>query len=132
MDYYVRGSGKKFAWRDVLKSVEGNGPQLAGEAVRRRSRSDRARRHGPGDATTPVRRRRSSSSGAQVFLQASLTAKRRKIPRACDVRRRATSDAEMNRAYFDRELPWRPTRDSPGLAHQVDGRQRPERLECGR
>ena len=33
MDYYVRGSGKKFAWRDVLKSVEGNGPQLAGEAV---------------------------------------------------------------------------------------------------
>lgn len=33
MDYYVRNSGKKFAWRDVLKSVEGNGPQLAGEAV---------------------------------------------------------------------------------------------------
>jgi dipeptidyl aminopeptidase/acylaminoacyl peptidase len=34
MDYYVRGSGKKFAWRDVLKSVEtGNGPQLAGEAM---------------------------------------------------------------------------------------------------
>ncbi len=33
MDFYVRGSGKKFAWRDVLKSVEGNGPQLAGEAV---------------------------------------------------------------------------------------------------
>lgn len=32
MDFYVRGSGKKFAWRDVLKSVEG-GPQLAGEAV---------------------------------------------------------------------------------------------------
>jgi dipeptidyl aminopeptidase/acylaminoacyl peptidase len=32
MDYYVRGSGKKFAWRDVLKSVEG-GPQLAGEPV---------------------------------------------------------------------------------------------------
>jgi dipeptidyl aminopeptidase/acylaminoacyl peptidase len=32
MDYYVRGSGKKFAWRDVLKAVEG-GPQLAGEAV---------------------------------------------------------------------------------------------------
>jgi dipeptidyl aminopeptidase/acylaminoacyl peptidase len=32
MDYYVRGSGKKFAWRDVLKSVEG-GPQLAGETV---------------------------------------------------------------------------------------------------
>ncbi len=31
MDYYVRGSGKKFAWRDVLKSVEGGGPQLAGE-----------------------------------------------------------------------------------------------------
>ena len=33
MDYYVRGSGKKFAWRDVLKSVEGSGPQLAGEAT---------------------------------------------------------------------------------------------------
>jgi dipeptidyl aminopeptidase/acylaminoacyl peptidase len=33
MDYYVRGSGKKFAWRDVLKSVESNGPQLAGEAM---------------------------------------------------------------------------------------------------
>lgn len=33
MDYYVRGSGKKFAWRDVLKSVEANGPQLAGEAL---------------------------------------------------------------------------------------------------
>jgi dipeptidyl aminopeptidase/acylaminoacyl peptidase len=33
MDYYVRGSGKKFAWRDVLKSVESNGPQLAGEAA---------------------------------------------------------------------------------------------------
>ena len=25
MDYYVRGSGKKFAWRDVLKSVEAGG-----------------------------------------------------------------------------------------------------------
>ena len=22
MDYYVRGIGKKFAWRDVLKSLE--------------------------------------------------------------------------------------------------------------
>jgi dipeptidyl aminopeptidase/acylaminoacyl peptidase len=33
MDYYVRGSGKKFAWRDVLKSTEGSGPQLAGEAM---------------------------------------------------------------------------------------------------
>ena len=33
MDYYVRGSGKKFAWRDVLKSVESGGPQLAGETV---------------------------------------------------------------------------------------------------
>ena len=33
MDYYVRGSGKKFAWRDVLKSVEASGPQLAGEAM---------------------------------------------------------------------------------------------------
>jgi len=32
MDYYVRNSGKKFAWRDVLNSVE-NGPQLAGQAV---------------------------------------------------------------------------------------------------
>jgi len=32
MDYYVRGSGKKFAWRDVLTSVESNGPQMAGEA----------------------------------------------------------------------------------------------------
>jgi dipeptidyl aminopeptidase/acylaminoacyl peptidase len=32
MDYYVRNSGKKFAWRDVLTSVEG-GPQLAGSAV---------------------------------------------------------------------------------------------------
>ena len=33
MDYYVRISGKKFAWRDVLKSVEAGGPQLAGEAM---------------------------------------------------------------------------------------------------
>ena len=33
MDYYVRGSGKQFAWRDVLKSVDTGGPQLAGEAV---------------------------------------------------------------------------------------------------
>jgi dipeptidyl aminopeptidase/acylaminoacyl peptidase len=33
MDYYVRGSGKKFAWRDVLSSVGTGGPQLAGEAV---------------------------------------------------------------------------------------------------
>jgi dipeptidyl aminopeptidase/acylaminoacyl peptidase len=33
MDYYVRNSGKKFAWRDVLNSVSGNGPQLAGEAT---------------------------------------------------------------------------------------------------
>jgi dipeptidyl aminopeptidase/acylaminoacyl peptidase len=33
MDYYVRGSGKRFAWRDVLKSVETGGPQLAGQAV---------------------------------------------------------------------------------------------------
>jgi dipeptidyl aminopeptidase/acylaminoacyl peptidase len=32
MDYYVRGSGKKFAWRDVLNSVETGGPQMAGEA----------------------------------------------------------------------------------------------------
>ena len=22
MDYYVRGKGKKFAWRDVLKTLE--------------------------------------------------------------------------------------------------------------
>jgi dipeptidyl aminopeptidase/acylaminoacyl peptidase len=33
MDYYVRGSGKQFAWRDVLKSVEAGGPQLAGETT---------------------------------------------------------------------------------------------------
>jgi dipeptidyl aminopeptidase/acylaminoacyl peptidase len=33
MDYYVRHSGKQFAWRDVLKSVEAGGPQLAGEPV---------------------------------------------------------------------------------------------------
>jgi hypothetical protein len=33
MDYWVRGSGKKFAWRDVLSSVEAGGPQLAGQAV---------------------------------------------------------------------------------------------------
>ena len=33
MDYYVRSSGKKFAWRDVLKSVETGGPTLAGEAT---------------------------------------------------------------------------------------------------
>ncbi|HEX3865392.1 MAG TPA: prolyl oligopeptidase family serine peptidase [Gemmatimonadaceae bacterium] len=33
MDYYVRGSGKKFAWRDVLKSVDAGGPTLAGETV---------------------------------------------------------------------------------------------------
>jgi dipeptidyl aminopeptidase/acylaminoacyl peptidase len=33
MDFYVRGSGKRFAWRDVLNSVEAGGPQLAGEAV---------------------------------------------------------------------------------------------------
>ena len=30
---YVRSSGKKFAWRDVLKSVETGGPTLAGEAT---------------------------------------------------------------------------------------------------
>ncbi len=33
MDYYVRGSGKRFAWRDVLKSVESGGPALAGETA---------------------------------------------------------------------------------------------------
>jgi dipeptidyl aminopeptidase/acylaminoacyl peptidase len=33
MDYYVRGSGKEFAWRDVLKAVETGGPQMAGEAT---------------------------------------------------------------------------------------------------
>jgi len=33
MDYYVRGSGKKFAWRDVLSSVESGGPQMAGQTV---------------------------------------------------------------------------------------------------
>jgi dipeptidyl aminopeptidase/acylaminoacyl peptidase len=32
MNYYVRNSGKKFAWRDVLTSVESGGPQMAGEA----------------------------------------------------------------------------------------------------
>ena len=32
MDYYVRGTGKKFAWRDVLKAVE-SGVQMAGEPV---------------------------------------------------------------------------------------------------
>jgi dipeptidyl aminopeptidase/acylaminoacyl peptidase len=32
MDYYVRGSGKKFAWRDVLNAVETGGPVMAGEA----------------------------------------------------------------------------------------------------
>ena len=33
MDYYVRGSGKKFAWRDVLKTLEEDkaAPALAGE-----------------------------------------------------------------------------------------------------
>ena len=38
MDFYVRGSGKQFAWRDVLASVGPGGPQLAGE-TRRRSRN---------------------------------------------------------------------------------------------
>jgi dipeptidyl aminopeptidase/acylaminoacyl peptidase len=33
MNYYVRGSGKQFAWRDVLNSVESGGPTLAGEAT---------------------------------------------------------------------------------------------------
>jgi dipeptidyl aminopeptidase/acylaminoacyl peptidase len=33
MDFYVRGSGKQFAWRDVLNSVQSGGPQLAGEAT---------------------------------------------------------------------------------------------------
>jgi hypothetical protein len=33
MDFYIRGSGKLFAWRDVLNSVEAGGPQLAGEAL---------------------------------------------------------------------------------------------------
>ena len=27
MDYYVRGSGKKFAWRDVLKTLEDDAPK---------------------------------------------------------------------------------------------------------
>lgn len=31
MDYWVRGSGKKFAWRDVLNAVETGGPQMAGQ-----------------------------------------------------------------------------------------------------
>ena len=50
MDYYVRGSGKKFAWRDVLKSlkrVAGDGGEptvdLAGEAVIPSERRDRGR-----------------------------------------------------------------------------------------
>ncbi len=33
MDYYVRGNGKKFAWRDVLNSVDAGGPALAGQAA---------------------------------------------------------------------------------------------------
>ncbi len=33
MDFYVRGSGKQFAWRDVLGSVGPGGPQLAGESA---------------------------------------------------------------------------------------------------
>lgn len=33
MDYWVRGSGTRFQWRDVLKSVQSeNGPALAGES----------------------------------------------------------------------------------------------------
>jgi hypothetical protein len=27
MDYYVRGKGKKFAWRDVLKTLEDDATQ---------------------------------------------------------------------------------------------------------
>jgi hypothetical protein len=26
MDFYVRGMGKKFAWRDVLKTLDDDGP----------------------------------------------------------------------------------------------------------
>jgi dipeptidyl aminopeptidase/acylaminoacyl peptidase len=34
MDYYVRGSGKKFGWRDVLNALPGTaGPAVAGEVV---------------------------------------------------------------------------------------------------
>ena len=34
MDYYVLGSGKKFAWRDVLKTLEDpNGPRPENRAV---------------------------------------------------------------------------------------------------
>ena len=33
MDYYVRGSGKRFAWRDVLTAVDTGGPQLSGHAA---------------------------------------------------------------------------------------------------
>jgi acetyl esterase/lipase len=34
MDYYVRGSGKKFAWRDVLKTLEDpNAPKPENRAV---------------------------------------------------------------------------------------------------
>jgi dipeptidyl aminopeptidase/acylaminoacyl peptidase len=32
MDYWVRKSGKQFAWRDVLKTVEATGVSLAGES----------------------------------------------------------------------------------------------------
>jgi hypothetical protein len=32
LDYYVRGSGKKFAWRDVLSAVPG-APSNATEVV---------------------------------------------------------------------------------------------------
>ena len=28
MDYWVRGSGKKFAWRDILKDVEAGNPVI--------------------------------------------------------------------------------------------------------
>jgi hypothetical protein len=33
LDYYVRGSGTKFGWRDVLKSLPGGAPSNATEVV---------------------------------------------------------------------------------------------------
>jgi dipeptidyl aminopeptidase/acylaminoacyl peptidase len=33
MDYYVRGSGRKFAWRDVLKTLEESGVRAAADAT---------------------------------------------------------------------------------------------------
>ena len=41
MDYYVLGSGKKFAWRDVLKSVEDDRPAAAADTTRRPGTGER-------------------------------------------------------------------------------------------